>query len=197
MNIKSFIASALMATAALAAQAMPTALTLQAQAGAFSAGLSTQAGSSGVTFTQAGAFRDEFLVHFDGWALVNATLDTSAALGQWSNQGVTFTRAGFVGADGSSLVFDSFDFFDTRFQFGYNPTPFLAHGDFLFFVEGVAGTPDAPQSLLDAQFNSFSYSGTVNLQAADAPTDLPEPASFALAALALAGAGLSTRRRRR
>ena len=195
MNIKSLLAAALFAVTALGAQAAPQPLTLEANGTNYSTGLSTQAGSNLVTFTQAGEFRDEFLIQFNGWAYVNAMLDTSADLGLWATQGVTFTRAGFVNVDGSELTFESFDLLDTRFQSGYNLSPFLAHGDFIFFVEGVAGDTALRQSAAAAQFNSFSYSGTINLEAADAPRDLPEPASLALAALALAGAGLSRRRR--
>jgi hypothetical protein len=191
MSIKTFLTSALLAVALHGAQAAPHTLTLEAQGTGYSAGLSTQSGSAGVTRSQAGAFRDEFLIHFDGLAQLNAWLDTSADLSLWSNQGITFTRAGFVGIDGSDLVFDSFEQQGTRFSFGFNADPFEAHGDFLFFVEGVAGDPNVQQTDAQARLNSFSYSGGINLE----PAELPEPASFALASLALAGAFLSTRRR--
>lgn len=192
MSIKTFLTSALLAVALHGAHAAPHTLTLQAQGGSYSAGLSTQAGSSLVTRTEAGAFRDEFLIAFDGLAQLNAWLDTSADLSVWSNQGITFTRAGFVGVDGSELVFDTFEMVGTRFSFGFSDMPVEARGDFLFFVEGVAGDPNAQQTDVQARLNSFSYSGGINL----APVaELPEPASFALAGLALAGAFFSTRRR--
>ncbi|MFG6430458.1 FxDxF family PEP-CTERM protein [Roseateles sp. LYH14W] len=192
MSIKTFITSALLAVALQGAQAAPHTLVLEALGGGYSAGLSTQAGSPVVTHTQAGAFRDEFLIHFNGVAQIDAWLDTSADLAFWSNQGITFTRAGFVGIGGSDLVYDISDIGGTRFTFGYSADPFEAHGDFLFFVEGVAGDPNVQQTPEQALRNSFSYSGGINL----APVaELPEPASFALASLALAGAFFSTRRR--
>lgn len=196
MSIKSILAAGLFALAATA-QADPHALTPQALGPSYySTGLSTQEGSSQVTRTEAGAFRDEFLIHFDGLALVNAWLDTSADLADWANQGISFTRAGFVGIDGSELSFDILEIGGTRFSFGAN-APFEAHGDFLFFVEGVAGDPGLAQTAAQAAFNSFSYSGGINLEAlADPATDLPEPASMALAGLALASALIASRRRR-
>lgn len=194
MSIKALITAALLAAAVQGAEAAPHALVLEELGGGYSAGLSTQAGSSFVTFTQAGAFRDEFLIKFNGFAQVNAWLDTSANLAFWSNQGISFTRAGFVGIDGSELAFDINDFGGTRFTFGYSADPFLARGDFVFFVEGVAGNPRVTQTAAQAARNSFSYSGGINLAPA---ADLPEPASMALAGVALAGAFLSTRRRRK
>lgn len=192
MSIKTLLTSALLAVALQGAQAAPHTLTLEAEGTGYSAGLSTQAGSALVTRTQAGAFRDEFLIHFNGAAQLNAWLETSADLSLWSNQGITFTRAGFVGVNGSDLAFDSFELSGTRFSFGFNTDPFEAHGDFLFFVEGVAGNPDIQQTDAQARMNSFSYSGGINLEPV---AELPEPASLALAGLALAGAFLSTRRR--
>jgi len=192
MSIKTFLTSALLAVALHGAHAAPHTLTLEAQGGSYSAGLSTQAGSALVTRTVAGAFRDEFLISFDGLAQLNAWLDTSADLSVWSNQGITFTRAGFVGVDGSELVFDTFEVVGTRFSFGFSDAPVEARGDFLFFVEGVAGDPNVQQTEAQARLNSFSYSGGINLASS---AELPEPASFALASLALAGAFFSTRRR--
>lgn len=194
MRVQSLIASALLAFGMQATQAAPHLLTLGAQGSSFSTGLSTQVGSDQVTRTQAGAFRDEFLIHFSGSALVNAWLETSADLAFWSNQGISFNRAGFVGVDGSDLTFESFEFGGTQFSSGYNLAPFQAQGDFLFFVEGVAGTPGQGQTASQARFNSFSYSGGINVQ--PLAGELPEPASLALAGLALSGALLSSRRRR-
>lgn len=193
MSIKPLITAVLLAAALQGAQAAPHTLTLEANGGTYSAGLSTQAGSTVVTRTQAGAFRDEFLINFDGYAQLDAWLDTSAEMSKWSNQGITFTRAGFVGIDGSELIYDIQNVAGTRFTFGYNVDPFYAHGDFLFFVEGVAGHANAHQTPQQAARNSFSYSGGINLAPA---TELPEPASMVLAGLALAGALLSTRRRK-
>lgn len=192
MSIKTFIAASALALAA-GVQAAPHPITLEVQGSSYSAGLSTQAGSSMVTRTEAGAFRDEFLIRFNGLALVNAWLETSADLAYWSNQGITFTRAGFVGVNGSELTFDNFELNGTLFTFGFT-APFLAQGDFVFFVEGVAGAEGLQQPQSEALFNSFSYSGGVNVQ--PQATDLPEPASVGLAAVALAGV-LATRRRRR
>ena len=192
MSIKTFLTSAVLAVALHGAQAAPHTLVLETQGTGYSAGLSTQAGSSLVTRTQAGAFRDEFLVHFDGLAQLNAWLETSADMSFWSNQGITFTRAGFVGVDGSDLVFDSFEQSGTRFSFGFNADPFEAQGDFLFFVEGVAGDPNVQQTEAQARLNSFSYSGGINLEPL---AELPEPGSLALAGLALVSACFSARRR--
>jgi FlaG/FlaF family flagellin (archaellin) len=193
MSIKPLITAILLAAALHGAQAAPHTLVLEANGGTYSAGLSTQAGSTVVTRTEAGAFRDEFLIKYDGFAQLDAWLDTSADMSKWSNQGIRFTRAGFVGIDGSELVFDIENIAGTRFTFGYNVDPLYAYGDFLFFVEGVAGNPNAHQTPQQAARNSFSYSGGINLAPA---AELPEPASMALAGVALAGALLSTRRRK-
>ncbi|KQY86943.1 MULTISPECIES: FxDxF family PEP-CTERM protein [Roseateles] len=193
MSIKTILTSALLAIAVQSAHAAPHPLTLEAQGTGYSAGLSTQAGSALVTHSQAGFFRDEFLIHFNGLARLNAWLETSADLSLWANQGITFARAGFVGVNGSELTFEIDDLFGTRFTYG-DVQPFEAKGDFLFFVEGVAGDPGVQQSAEQARFNSFSYSGGVNLEAVG---ELPEPASLALAGLALAGALVSMRRRSR
>ena len=190
MSIKTFLTAAMLAVALQGAQAAPHALTLEVQGTGYSAGLSTQAGSALVTRTDAGFFRDEFLIHFDGLAQLNAWVETSADLSLWSNQGISFTRAGFVGVN---LVVDSFEMSGTRFSFGFNTDPFEANGDFLFFVEGVAGNPDVLQTADQALRNSFSYSGGINVEPLAA--ELPEPAGLALAGLALAGAFFSTRRR--
>jgi hypothetical protein len=194
MRIQTLIASALLAFGLQTAQAAPYLLSLEAQGSSFSTGLSTQVGSDQVTRAQAGSFRDEFLIHFNGSALVNAWLETSADLSLWSHQGISFTRAGFVGVDGSGLTFETFELFGTQFSSGYNLAPFQAQGDFLFFVEGVAGTPDLKQTADQARLNSFSYSGGINVEPLAA--ELPEPASLALAGLALTGALFSSRRRR-
>jgi hypothetical protein len=193
MSIKTLLASACLALAAQAAVAAPIPLTLQAQGSTYTAGLSNQAGSPLVIHTKPGRFRDEFLIEFDGLARLNAWLETSADLSQWGRQGISFKRAGFRGIDGSELSFDVFDLAGTRFTSGFVDT-FEAVGSFVFFVEGVAGNPDVPQSGNDARFNSYSYSGSINLEAV---TELPEPASLALAGLALAGAGFASRRRAR
>jgi hypothetical protein len=193
MSIKTILTSALLAASLQGALAAPHPLTLEAQGAGYSAGLSTQAGSALVTHSEAGFFRDEFLIHFNGPARLNAWLETSADLSLWANQGITFSRAGFVGVNGSELTFDINDLSGTRFTYG-EVQPFEAMGDFLFFVEGVAGDPNVQQTAGQARFNSFSYSGGVNLEAV---TELPEPASLALAGLALAGALFSTRRRPR
>ncbi len=194
MSIKTFITAAFLAAAVHGAQAAPHLLALESQGGGFSAGLSTQAGSTVVTRTQAGAFRDEFLIKFDGFAQIDAWLDTSAEMSKWSNQGISFTRAGFVGIDGSELLFDIDNVAGTRFTFGYSLDPVYAHGDFLFFVEGVAGRPQEHQTPQQAARNSYSYSGGINL--APAAGELPEPASLALAGVAMVGALLTTRRRK-
>lgn len=191
MSLKTFFGAALLAVASQGAFAAAQPLTLQAQGTGYSAGLSTQAGSTLVTHTQAGEFRDEFLIRFSGPARLNAWLDTSADLSLWASQGITFQRAGFLGVDGAELTFDITDLAGTRFTYGEVET-FVAVGDFIFFVEGVAGDPSVQQTAAQARLNSFSYSGGINLEAVG---ELPEPASLALAGLALAGAWLSTRRR--
>ena len=193
MSIQTLLGAALLAVASHGALAAPPPLPLQAQGTGYSAGLRTQAGSTLVTHTQAGFFRDEFLIHFTGPARLNAWIETSADLSLWASQGISFTRAGFLGVDGAELTFDITDLAGTRFTYGAVDT-FEAPGDFLFFVEGVAGNPAVQQTAAQARLNSFSYSGGINLEAAG---ELPEPASLALAGLALAGALVSTRRRPR
>jgi hypothetical protein len=181
--------AAALALGAQAATAAPHALNLQKQGTVYSAGLSTQVGSNLVTHTEGGAFRDEFRINYSGRGVVTAWLDAGGDLDFWSQEGVELVSAGFVGIAGSELFIDTWVEGSTRFYSAITTNPFITEGSLTFFIEGIA---DNIESLATG---SFSYSGGVNIQPLADGNTVPEPASLALAGLALLAA-LTTRRRR-
>jgi len=126
------------------------------------------------------AFDDVFTLNLASDTWVSGLLTTSSLLGgvpAIDVQSVTLRRLG-TGADWVQTVAINWDIADTGVEKWAMPVAQLAAGSWQFEVKGV--------SYFDKAGNGYSAS-----------VQLPEPGSVALAALALAGAGLAGLRRRK
>lgn len=184
--LKNLFSAALLALTFSAASAAPVlfngTLVSNGAGQDMTAGLSSQTGSSEVTFVGSGAFEHLFKFSFTGSGALNGLVQHVGAVSSWSAQGITFDDIYFLDAnqnkiDGSDLVGQPFDVQGTRYTIKASDVVNVT-GDFYLLVMGVAGGEGA-------QGGSYSYSGLLNLT----PTgNVPEPASLALVLAALGGA---------
>lgn len=155
----------------------------------------------GATHTTAGAFTDQFSFDFDGWALVDASIDV-----HFNRRNNSTQRLQFPDSDDDAAP--DVDINGVLFSYGPNLShgntvrskllfmPEALGGPFLLTVSGCAG-PACNASLPV----SASYSGLLNIeriemQMLSAPaSDVPEPTGLALALTALGAAALARRRR--
>lgn len=189
--LKNAISAALLALSLSAASAAPLlfdgTLVSNGAGQDLTAGLSSETGSTQVTFVQAGAFAHLFKFKFEGTGQLNGSLDHSAAVGSWARQGIEFDEIYFRDSANQRIFGSDFEIFvddvgTTKFTFAASDVVWVT-GDFYLYVSGFAGLGEGE--------GAYSYSGVLNLTP---KTDVPEPASLVLVLAAL-GAAAWVRRR--
>jgi len=176
---------AVLSLAALGASAFagPINISLQGSGDTWSAGLANVPGQSQVTHTSAGSFTDVFNFSFSGPALIDASISVS-----WfdflPSTAISFDPADLL-LNGHAMTLKSSQSLNGYTTQTYSIDPFVANGPFTLSITGIADP-----SGLDNDMVNASYTGLINVDA-----NVPEPASLALAGVALAALAWSRRKK--
>ncbi|CAN5234000.1 hypothetical protein BH11PSE10_BH11PSE10_00940 [soil metagenome] len=186
MSLRQICSAILLTTLGVSALATPVTYTSNTNVNVVADTIGGKAASISKTLTQAGLFSDTYtLIGETGLALLDGILSTSGR----GMQNIDFYSATLNGV--------AFDFIRSDKTVGTTvylnfseKAVFAEHGlnsPYTLVISGRAGTGFAEGAAINA-----SYSGSINLNSV---SDVPEPASFALVALGLLGAGVVSRRR--